>query len=309
MARRSRAEGPKTEATRRTRKAAKAVSAAAPAGEAAPDVATAVRDLHALAARLTESCESLAQSLAETPKAADFEPLAEHLYALATNAPRLLESLQEIPKVAAPIEESVRALREISETLQFAHESFAESLLKLPRAEDYEPLAGPLREFARVAPLLAASLAEVLRVASPLGDSVRGLREIAAELRATQAAMAAAPARGCEDPRASEATAEPLRAVAEQVESARRAIAEALETLPQEPSYAALAGQLRELATVSPSLMDWLAQVSTVTLPLGESVRGLQDAAASLAAGKEKLDALIAGLETPRPAAPGARTR
>ena len=63
-----------------------------------------------------DTSERSAQSLAEVPKPTDFEPLAEHLYEFAQTAPALEES----------------SLEETSETLQFTHDSFAESLMRLP---------------------------------------------------------------------------------------------------------------------------------------------------------------------------------
>jgi DNA repair ATPase RecN len=257
------------------------------------------RVLQDLAERLTTTSESLAGSLLEAPKAADFEPLAEHLYEFARNAPRLLEALQEVPKAATPIEASVRALHEISETLEFTREKLGESLLRLPRAEDYEPLARPLREFAKVSPALAESLAAVLGVVAPLGDSVHTLKEIAAELEGSQAAVAEALTRQASPPprdqrgALDERTREILREVAETLRDVRQSIDGALASLPSDPAYGRLAAHLRELATVSPSLMEWLAEVPTLTRPLGESVDSLEEAAARLAAARERIVGLV----------------
>lgn len=262
------------------------------------DAGAMARVLQDLAERLTTTSESLAGSLLEAPKAADFEPLAEHLYEFARNAPRLLEALQEIPKAATPIEASVRALHEISETLEFTREKLGESLLRLPRAEDYEPLARPLREFAKVSPALAESLAAVLGVVAPLGDSVHTLKEIAAELEASQAAVAQALTRQASPPQEDrgaldERTREILREVAETLRDVRQSIEDALASLPSDPAYGRLAAHLRELATVSPSLMEWLGEVPTLTRPLGESVDSLEEAAARLAAARERIVGLV----------------
>jgi len=248
--------------------------------------------LDGLAARLEQMSERLAQSLAEVPTPADFEPLAEHLYQFAQTAPALKGSLEEI-----------------SETLQFTHDSFAESLLTLPRAEDYEPLTKPLQEFAKVSPVLAESLSEVLKVTVPLADAVRGLREIGHGLESTREEMAAMSSLA---PAASP-TAEPsprlqkgLREVAAGMEGARETLLVALATLPREPEYTRFAADLRELAGVSPSLMEWLEQVPTVTEPLAESVRGLDETARCLGEGRDKLVALIEELEARgKPADPG----
>ena len=59
-------------------------------------------------------------------------------------------------------------------------------------------------------------------------------------------------------------------------------------------------------AGVSPSLMEWLEQVPTVTEPLAESVRGLNETARCLGEGRDKLVALIEDLEASgRAADPG----
>jgi hypothetical protein len=56
--------------------------------------------------------------------------------------------------------------------------------------------------------------------------------------------------------------------------------------LAEEPrhnvAYAKFAAQLKELATASPSLMDWLRQVPALSLPLGEAVASLDQAAQDL---------------------------
>ncbi len=256
--------------------------------------------LEQTAARFDAGCESLSRSLRELPRPDDFQPLADHLYAFASTAPALLESLHDVPRAAEPIQASVRALEQLAETLHFAHESFNESLLRLPRAEDYEPLAAPLREFARVAPALAESLAEVLRVARPLGVAVQEIESVGRALRATDESLrqavaagpgppsapareAAAPSSTAGDAPAATAGLRPDVAQAMAcMRAARQAILDALRTLPQDPAYAALAGQLRELATVSPSLMEWLRQTPTLTAPLTSSVASLQAAATAL---------------------------
>jgi hypothetical protein len=256
--------------------------------------------LQAAAARLDELGEHLDKALGEIPRATDFEPLAEHLYEFARQAPALGASLQELPRVAEPLARSVKALQDISDTLEHANHSFSEALLRLPRAEDYEPLAEPLREFARVSPALADALREVLAVASPLAaltaplaESVRGLAHIASTLEGTSrslagtvrtlAASTAGHASGDEgDP---SATAD-LRA---RIESAHEAVLEALAGLPRASDYEPVAAQLRAIASVSPSLLDWLGEVPALTAPLTESVRALQKAAADLKAAREIL--------------------
>lgn len=206
----------------------------------------------------------------------DFEPLAEHLYSFATSAPRLLEGLQEVPKASATIQASLASLREVTETLHYSNDRLADSLLKVPRAEDYEPLAVPLREFARVAPALAEALADVLRVARPLAESV-GEAPRPAAMRA-------------------------LETAADRMAEARGAIVAALGSLPRDPEYARFAAQLRELAVVSPSLLDWLSGLPQLTAPLETSVGSLAAAADGLADAREIVLAALRDLGAVSPA-------
>ena len=270
--------------------------ASAPLEAEAPSRAE--RTLGETAERLERLGDRLALSLDEVPKAADFEPLAEHLYEFARQAPALAASLEELPKVAGPLTGSVKALQNISETLDQANHSFSEALLRLPRAEDYEPLAEPLREFARVSPALATALRDVLAVASPLAamaaplsESMRGLAHVTATLEATgrqlfESAMALGRAGA---PQEAAVPREGLAEVARRLESAHEAVLEALAGLPRPSEYEPAARQLREIASVSPSLMEWLREVPLLTAPLTESVRALQGAAADLKAARDLL--------------------
>src|SRR5204862_8280836 len=122
----------------------------APAAEpVAPDVVQ----------RLAATCESLVQALADVPKASDFQPLADHLYTFAEQAPALLKSMQQIPQLTGP-------LQEICDSLHALQGGLNDALLRMPRPEEYEPLAVPLREFARVAPALVESLSALPRLSS-----------------------------------------------------------------------------------------------------------------------------------------------
>ena len=284
--------------------APRATKAAAPKKPAAPRkpaagvaLSEAVERLAELQGRLQAAVEGLGQALAEAPRAEEFQPLADHIYEFARLAPPLLESLQEAPRLLAPLEPTARALQEVSETLHFAHESFNESLLRLPRADEFEPLAAPLREFARVAPALAESLAELLKLARPLAESAARVEALAqplsqATLRLDLAAAALGAQAHAQAPAAPTALAAgPAEAAAACMERARVAILEALASLPREREYAQLAGQLRELASVSPSLLDWLGEVRATTAPLEAAVAGLRAAAADLARGQRALRA------------------
>jgi hypothetical protein len=241
-------------------------------------VEAAVSSLQGLAARLERSLE-------EVPTPADFEPLAENLYELARYAPRLLEALEALPRV----EGSARALQETAETLQYVQSSFDESLLRLPRAEDYEPLAQPLREFARVSPALAESLASVLRTTTPLSEAVQSLRQLARELRPAAPVSDREPARSAVDPD----VVEDLRASISEVMEARAALNAALASLPDDPEYKRVAEQLREIASVSPSLLDWLSQVDPISRPLGDSVSSLRMAADRLEKTGQRLSRVV----------------
>jgi DNA repair ATPase RecN len=245
-------------------------------------------NLEALAARMAAACETLEHAALEAPKASDFEPLAEHLYSFAVSAPRLLESLEEVPKAAATIQASLASLREVAETLHDSNDRLADAVLKVPRAEDYEPLAEPLREFARVAPALAEALAEVLRVARPLADSVRELPALSEAIRSVRAA-AKESARPKTSGSSSEASARALEAAADRMGDASESIHAALAGLPRDPEYGRFASQLREIAAVSPSLMEWLAQVPRLTAPLEESVRDLASTAESLSEARDSV--------------------
>jgi hypothetical protein len=255
--------------------------------------------LHEAAVRLDQLGEALDKALAEIPRAADFEPLAEHLYEFARQAPALGASLQELPKVAEPLAHSVKTLQDISDTLEHANHSFGEALLRLPRPEDYEPLAAPLREFARVSPALAEAMREVLAVAAPLAtlaaplaESVRGLATVAARLETTGKSLEAASLGLQAAPGALAGTkAEPSDTgeLRERLESAYEAVLEALASLPRASDYEPAAAQLRAIASVSPSLLEWLGEVPALVAPLSESVRALQKAAADLKAAKALL--------------------
>ena len=95
-------------------------------------------------ARLPDLVERLEGLIAEIPSASQFEPLAEHIYSFAQSAPRLMESLESVKDAVPQIETATQALGETATTLQDTNQRLAESLMRLPAAEDYEPLAAPL---------------------------------------------------------------------------------------------------------------------------------------------------------------------
>jgi hypothetical protein len=214
--------------------------------------ATPPAELGAVVQKLKDSAELLASGLKDAPKAEDFQPLADHMYEFAQATPRLLKSLQGVQQAVEPLEDAVRALEHV--------------LVTLPRAEDYEPLVEPLREFARVAPALAEQLAVVMKAVAPLGDAVVQLRKTAETLQRPPAA--------------------PASDGAQRMAEAREAIREALDSLPRDPEYKRVADHLKALASVSPSLGEWLSEVPKLSMPLGESIASLERAAELLSDGE-----------------------
>src|SRR6185503_10586468 len=182
--------------------------------------------------QLKDSAELLASGLKDVPKADDFQPLADHLYEFAQTMPQLAKSLQGVQQAVEPLEDAVRALEHV--------------LVTLPRAEAYEPLIGPLREFAKVAPALAEQLAVVMKSVAPLNEAVGQLRKTADSLRQ-------APVLSAGD--------------AERMAQARQAIRDALASLPRDPEYRKVADHLKAIASVSPSLGEWLAEVPKLSMP------------------------------------------
>ena len=155
---------------------------------------------------------------------------------------------KKVPRQAAParsLTASVRALERVAESLHFTRESFGESIMRLPRAEDYEPLTEPLGRLAGAVPALLRAL----------------------EAKTPPDLKAAAL-----DPPSADA------AVGDAVASARLRLAEALARLPRTEDYEPVARNLRELASVSPSLLDWLGEVPPLTAPLADSVADLREA-------------------------------
>jgi hypothetical protein len=187
---------------------------------------------------------------------------------------------------------AVRALERVAEGLRFTHESFTESLLRLPRAEDYEPLTEPMRRLAATIPALLEALDErraaTASASTPPAASkasggavptvaVPAVASAVAALAVGEATAAPSPAASGEA-RVSSATAAAREAVA----SARARLSQALDCLPRSEDYTPVARNLRALASVSPSLMAWLAEVPTLTAPLTDAVAGLREAAAEL---------------------------
>lgn len=253
-------------------------------------------------ARLEASHEALRAALQEVPKAADFQPLADHLYEFARIAPTLSERLGDFASIV--------------ETLQALHGALSEAVSLVPRAEEYEPLAEPLRRFARAAPALVASLDEVVSTTRPLAGPLREFATVAPALgeRLAEVARSAGPlaesvkrlqgldaaiARLERLAGASAADAlagmPPLGDTPDQVARARALIIEALESLPRREEYAPAAAQLREIASVSPTLLDWMAEVPRLSAPLRDSIERLYEATALLGEVEQRLIAATRG--------------
>jgi hypothetical protein len=178
--------------------------------------------------------------------------------------------------------QALRSLRQVTDALQYAHQSFADAQLKLPRPEDFEPLLAPLREFARVSPALVEAFRGVIQTTRALAPSARP----------------EAPGPSVAPPTDAGRVDEALR----HVDAAREAVRQALADLPRDSDYRPVARQLRELATVSPSLMDWLKEVPKLTTPLSGSLAALRRAAEDLETARDLLtEDVPAPAPTPKP--------
>ncbi len=139
--------------------------------------------LAASLSRLPALVERLEAMIAEIPKAAEFEPLAEHIYSFAQIGPRLLESLESVKDSVPQIDSATRALEETAATLQDTNQRLAESLMQFPTAEDYEPLAAPLVEFARISPALTETLRDAVISFGAVSQVARRLEGVSKSLR------------------------------------------------------------------------------------------------------------------------------
>lgn len=128
-------------------------------------------------------------------------------------------------------------------------ERLQEALAEVPKATDFQPLADHFYAFAQRAPALLTALEQLL--AAPRRTAVVRLSDAAAEL-----------------------------------EEAHRTLLAAIGTLPREEDYAPTARQLRELASVSPSLLEWLQEVPKLRAPLADSLGALREADERIAAAR-----------------------
>jgi len=230
-------------------------------------------------AKLPDLVARLETLIDEVPKADQFEPLAEHIYSFAQSGPRLMESLESVKDAVPQIESATQALGETAAMLQDTNQRLAESLLRLPAAEDYEPLAAPLIDFTRISPALTATLREAVTSFAAVSQVTKRLEGISRSLK-NVGSEAPAPVK----PKANVEVPAPPRhgAMAESLETLANEIDGALEKIPKDPEYARVAEQLRELATVSPSLMEWMKEVKPLAPPLAGSVMTLRRVATRL---------------------------
>ena len=227
--------------------------------------------------RFPELLDRFEALIAEIPNAAEFEPLAEHIYSFAQSGPRLMESLESVKDAVPQIEAATQALGETATTLQDTNQRLAESLMRLPAAEDYEPLAAPLIEFTKISPALTQTLREAVVSFAAVSQVTKRLEGISKALRQAEAAE---PVQARPKPRPG--APDERHGIAESLETLANEIDGALEKIPKDPEYARVAEQLRELATVSPSLMEWMQEVKPLSPPLAGSVLTLRRVANTL---------------------------
>lgn len=254
--------------------------AKAPRKKASRKIPTENEERFALAVqRFPELLDRLEALLAEVPKAAEFEPLAEHIYAFAQSGPRLMESLESVKDAVPQIESATQALGETATTLQDTNQRLAESLMRLPAAEDYEPLAAPLVEFTKISPALTETLREAVVSFAAVSQVTKRLEAISKSLKQAEGAE---PVLARSKTKHDSTDAQGQGKVAEALETLANEIDGALEKIPKDPEYARVAEQLREIASVSPSLMEWMKEVKPLSPPLAGSVLSLRRVANSL---------------------------
>jgi hypothetical protein len=240
--------------------------------------------VQAALSRLPDLVDRLEALIADVPKAEQFEPLAEHIYSFAQSGPRLMESLESVKDAVPQIESATQALGETATALQDSNQRLAESLMRMPAAEDYEPFSAPLVEFTKISPALTATLRDAMISFAAVSDVTKRLETFSKTLRHLDGGPAPAPpkTRGKSAAADGDGHGQGHGKVAESLDTLANEIDGALEKLPKDPEYARVAEQLRELATVSPSLMDWMKEVKPLSPPLAASVVTLRRVANQL---------------------------
>jgi len=104
----ARASSPKASLERAVARKARAKSASVPAGLAA--TLDALREeIASLSRDVARQTEAIARArLEEIPRAEDFQPLADHLYAFAETAPALLSGLEGVRRAVEVVETTAR---------------------------------------------------------------------------------------------------------------------------------------------------------------------------------------------------------
>ena len=195
---------------------------------------------------------------------------------------------------------SAQRLQELAESLESTQSGLLDVLHHIPRSDEYEPLTAPLREFAKVSPSLVDALSALPRLSAVLSAATERL-DRASERLATPPPPSPTEGMGVALLR--------LRDAAADLDDVRQGLLGALGTLPREEDYAPTARQLRELASVSPSLLEWLREVPKLSAPLAESISIFREAVERVASARTAILAALDALSAWPEAVAAARRR
>jgi hypothetical protein len=188
-------------------------------------------------------------------------------------------------KVAARPQASKDIQKKMVDSLQALPD--APPPLRIVPPEEYDSLTAPLREFTRVSPALVEALAALPRLAPVLAMAADRVDGASRRIEKSERAAAFA--------RTNEVLARLADAAAD-LDDVRRMLLGAIGSMPREEDYKPVALQLRELASVSPSLLEWLKEVPKFAAPLSESLSSLRDAAERVAAARAAVLAALQAL-------------
>src|SRR5262245_60505073 len=189
-------------------------------------------------------------------------------------------------KKTAPRAPAVPTRRKMVDSLH-ALEDAPKSPLHILPPEEYDLLTAPLREFTRVSPALVEALAALPRLGSVLAMSAERMDRAADRIEKGERAAFQA--------RSSEILARLADAAAD-LDDVRQTLLVAISTVPREEDYLPAAQQLRELASVSPSLLEWLKEVPKLAAPLADSVTALREAAERVASARAAVASALRAL-------------
>lgn len=153
--------------------------------------------------------------------------------------------------------------------------------------EEYDVLTAPLREFTRVSPALVEALAALPRLGSVLAMSAERMDRAADRIEKGERAAFQA--------RSNEILARLADAAAD-LDDVRQTLLVAISTIPREEDYVPAARELREIASVSPSLIEWLKEVPKLAAPLTDSLTALREAAERVATARAAVTAALQAL-------------